>query len=45
MRKEYIFPICIIVLNLFAFGFYLDCSDWRRALYFLAAAVLNFCVM
>ena len=36
-----IFPTLLIVLDLLASGVYLYFSDWRRAIYWLAAAVLT----
>ncbi len=45
MNKALIFPALIILLNLGAAGMYLFSGEYRKALYFLAAAVLNFTVI
>jgi hypothetical protein len=43
-RQELIFPIMIIALDVgAAFGYALEC-DWRRVIYWLAAATLTACV-
>ena len=39
-----IFPIILIILDLGAAIVYALEFDWRRAIYWLAAAVLTFCV-
>lgn len=42
--SKYIFPIALIVLDVCAAGVYLACGDIKKAIYWLAAAVLNICV-
>ena len=45
MNKELIFPMLIILFNLGAAGVYLFSGEYRKALYFLTAAVLNITVL
>lgn len=42
--NKYIFPIALIVLDVAAALVYLMHKDWKMALYWTAAAVLNCCV-
>ena len=37
-------PIALIVLDICASGVYAYCHDWRKTIYWLAAAVLTSCV-
>lgn len=39
-----LFPIILIILNLAACLVYAFHSDWKMAIYWLSAAVLNICV-
>jgi hypothetical protein len=39
-----IFPIILITLDLCAAGVYLFGLDWRKTIYWIAAAVLTICV-
>lgn len=41
MKKEYIFPVLLIALDIGAGGVNRCGPDWRKAIYWLAAAVLN----
>ena len=41
MRKEYIFPLILILLDVCAAIAYGAGGDWKKAIYWLAAAVLN----
>lgn len=41
MRKEYIFPLILILLDVGAAIAYGAGGDWKKAIYWLAAAVLN----
>ena len=41
MRKEYIFPLILILLDICAAIVYGAVGDWKKAIYWLAAAVLN----
>lgn len=41
MKPQYIFPIILIALNVGAAIFYATAKDWRMAIYWIAAAVLN----
>ena len=43
--KQQIFPLCIIALNIGAAVMYAVSKEWRKSIYFLAAAVLNAVVM
>ena len=42
---KYIFPVMIIVLNLLAAAVYAFMGDFKRFIYFLAAAILNAAVI
>lgn len=39
--KKYIFPLLLIVLDLGAAAVYGFSGDWRKLIYWIAAAVLN----
>ncbi len=41
MKKEYIFPVLLIALDIGAAAVYAAGPDWRKVIYWLAAAVLN----
>ena len=41
MRKEYIFPLILIVIDVLAAIVYGFNGDWRKAIYWIATAVLN----
>ena len=41
MRLEKLFPTILIVLDICASLSYLPASDWRRVIYWLAAATLT----
>lgn len=41
---KYIFPITLIILDLGAALMYALNKDWKMAIYWMAAAVLNCCV-
>lgn len=41
MRKEYIFPLILIVIDVLAAVVYGFNGDWRKVVYWIAAAVLN----
>lgn len=42
--KQYIFPVVLIVLDVGAAIIYATEKDWRKTVYWLAAAVLNITV-
>lgn len=42
--KKYIFPLLLIVLDLGAAAVYGFSGDWRKLIYWIAAAVLNITV-
>lgn len=44
MKKEYIFPSVLIALDLLAAVVYAVGKDYKKAVYWLAAAVLNITV-
>jgi hypothetical protein len=44
MRFEKLFPTLLIVLDICAAITYVPSGDWRRVIYWLAAAVLTTCV-
>jgi hypothetical protein len=44
MRYEKLFPTLLIVLDVCAALGYLPSGDWRKVVYWLAAAVLTTCV-
>lgn len=39
--KKYIFPLALIILDVAAAMVYAACGDWKKAVYWVAAAVLN----
>lgn len=41
MKTQYIFPILLIVLDVGAAIVYAADGDWKKTIYWLAAAVLN----
>ena len=42
--NKYIFPVTLIVLDLLAGLVYGFCGDWKKLIYWIAAAVLNITV-
>lgn len=44
MKKEYIFPTVLIALDLLTAVVYAFSKDYKKAVYWLAAAVLNITV-
>lgn len=44
MMNKYIFPLLLIALDVGAAGVYLFDGDFKKAVYWIAAAVLNVCV-
>ena len=40
-KIEYIFPILLIILDLAAAAVYASQKDWKKTIYWIAAAVLN----
>ena len=44
MKPEYIFPIAMIGLNIASAMCYAVQSNWRMAIYWIAAATLTSCV-
>ncbi|MFI4911150.1 MAG: hypothetical protein ACIAQZ_05730 [Sedimentisphaeraceae bacterium JB056] len=44
MKYEKLFPTILILLDLCAAIGYMPCGDWRKVVYWIAAAVLTFCV-
>jgi hypothetical protein len=44
MINEKLFPTVLIILDLCASLGYISGGDWRKCVYWLAAAVLTFCV-
>lgn len=44
MRYEKLFPTLLIVLDVCAAIGYIPVGDWRKVVYWLAAAVLTTCV-
>ena len=40
-KIEYIFPILLIILDLAAAAVYSSQKDWKKTIYWIAAAVLN----
>lgn len=44
MRLEKLFPTLLIVLDICAALAYVPAGDWRRVVYWLAAAILTTCV-
>lgn len=43
-HKEQIFPVVTMALNIGAAGFYFASGDAKHGVYWIAAAVLTFCV-
>ncbi len=43
--SKYIFPLILILLDVGAAVVYAVYRDWRMAVYWLSAAVLNICVI
>lgn len=41
MKRQYIFPIILIALDIGAAVMSVPVGDWRKAIYWVAAAVLN----
>ena len=44
MKQQYIFPLILIVLDIGASVMYGVSGDWRKVVYWLAAAILNITV-
>lgn len=44
MKPEKIFPTLLILLDVCAAVAYVPTGDWRRVVYWFAAAILTFCV-
>lgn len=44
MKLQLIFPVSLIVLDVGAAVLYAVCGDYKKAIYWLAAAVLNITV-
>lgn len=44
MKKEYIFPLILIALDIGAVIVYAAAGDYKKLVYWLAAAVLNIAV-
>ena len=44
MKTELIFPTLLIVMDVAAALMYVPAHDWRKVIYWLAAAVLTACV-
>ena len=44
MKSTYIFPIVMIVMNVGAAVMCVAAKDYKKAVYWIAAAVLNACV-
>ena len=44
MRYEKLFPTLLIILDICAAIAYIPTGDWRRVVYWLAAATLTYCV-
>ena len=44
MKYEKLFPTLLIILDIFAAVGYIPVGDWRKVVYWLAAAVLTTCV-
>lgn len=44
MKAEYFFPLLLIVLDVGAASVYFFSGDYKKAIYWIAAAVLNVCV-
>jgi len=44
MKYEKLFPTMLIMFDLCAALGYVPCGDWRKVVYWVAAAILTFCV-
>ena len=44
MKAEYFFPMLLIALDVGAASVYAFSGDIKKAVYWVAAAILNFCV-
>lgn len=44
MNKEQIFPLILIILDILSSIPYAVSGDWKKSIYWIAAAVLNICV-
>jgi hypothetical protein len=44
MKTQYIFPVLLIALDVGAAAVYGVAGDWRKVVYWIAAAVLNITV-
>jgi type IV secretory pathway VirB2 component (pilin) len=44
MKHQYLFPVLLIVIQMCAGIVYGVSEDWRKAIYWIAAAVLNITV-
>ena len=44
MKSQHIFPVLLIAFNIGAAIVYGFCDDWRKVVYWIAAAVLNIAV-
>ena len=44
MKKSYIFPLLLILLDIGTAAVYIRTGEWKKAIYWLAAAVLNWAV-
>ena len=44
MKSQHIFPLLLIALDVGAAIIYGFCGDWRKVVYWIAAAVLNITV-
>ncbi len=44
MKYEKLFPTMLILMDLCAALGYVPCGDWRKVVYWVAAAILTFCV-
>lgn len=44
MNKEKIFPLILIILDTLSAVPYAVSGDWKKSIYWIAAAVLNICV-
>lgn len=44
MKAEYFFPLLLIVLDVSAASVYFFSGDYKKAIYWIAVAVLNVCV-
>ena len=41
MKTQHIFPLLLIALDIGAAAMYIPAGDWRKIVYWIAAAVLN----